>query len=153
MKFAARHWSNFSLNLSSIFRCQNQHVCNCLSSRICWCAWLNGSIPFYLCSVTRIIGVLVQVLALILHSARSSNRKNDFVHSNRNIICVRLWCSVLLLAYSFALLKIELNVWQPTETTRMFIEFSFVCLFVFLCGILVKSKSCRSPYRGRGAVD
>ena len=38
------------------------------------------------------------------------------------------------LAYSFALLKIELNVWQPTETTRMFIEFSFVCLFVFLCG-------------------
>ena len=57
------------------------------------------------------------------------------------------------LAYSFALLKIELNVWQLTETTRMFIEFSFVCLFVFLCGILIKSKSCRSPYRGRGAVD
>lgn len=95
-EFAARHWWNFSLNVSSIFRCQNQRVWNCLSSRICWCAWLNGSIPFYLCSVTRIIGVLVQVLALILHSACSSNRKNDFVHSNRNIICVRLWCSVNL---------------------------------------------------------
>ena len=54
------------------------------------------------------------------------------------------------LAYSFAVLKIELNVWQPTETTRMFIEFFvclFVCLFVWNTG---KIKKLQVTLQGEG---